>query len=82
MSVIQNFTGFWNLWRDSTVKRDYQLLDKIHPNRIRSAEEWIRKTGFNGSHQTSKSSLPVQQTRAQWIRVILLPQTSARAHLH
>jgi hypothetical protein len=34
--------GFWNSWKDNTVKRDYEFLDKIHPNRIRSAEEWMR----------------------------------------
>jgi NmrA-like family len=43
MSVRDNFTGFWNLWKYRIVKRDYALLDEIHPNRIRSAEEWFRK---------------------------------------
>ncbi|KAK6860009.1 NmrA family protein [Apiospora arundinis] len=46
----QNFTGFWNVWRhshrsntrNSVVRRDYALLDEIHPRRIRSAEEWFR----------------------------------------
>jgi len=43
MSVRDNFTGFWNLWKYGIVKRDYALLDEIHPNRIRSAEEWFRR---------------------------------------
>ena len=44
-----NFTGFWNLWNlwkygggnDGITKRDYKLLDEIHPNRIRSAKQWF-----------------------------------------
>ncbi|PON20667.1 hypothetical protein TGAM01_v210452 [Trichoderma gamsii] len=36
MTVRENFTGFWHLWRDSgynkgLIKRDYKLLDAIHP---------------------------------------------------
>jgi hypothetical protein len=42
MSVRDNFTGFWNLWKYGIVKRDYALLDEIHPNRIKSAEQWFR----------------------------------------
>lgn len=41
MTVRDNFTGFWNLWKHRVIKRDYALLDEIHPNRIRSAEEWF-----------------------------------------
>ncbi|CAF3452369.1 hypothetical protein FGSG_07809 [Fusarium graminearum PH-1] len=48
MSVKDNFTGFWNLWRHSggnkgVIRRDYDLLDEIHPNRIRTAEEFFRR---------------------------------------
>jgi hypothetical protein len=43
MSVRDNFTGFWNLWKYRVINRDYALLDEIHPKRIRSAEEWFRK---------------------------------------
>lgn len=43
MNVRDNFTGFWNLWKYGVVKRDYDLLDQIHPHRIRSAEEWFRR---------------------------------------
>ena len=31
MSVRDNFTGFWNLWKYRVVNRDYALLDEIHP---------------------------------------------------
>ena len=43
MSTRDNFTGFWNLWKFGIVKRDYALLDEIHPNRCRSAEAWFRR---------------------------------------
>src|ERR1700730_2933655 len=43
MSIRDNFTGFWNLWKYGVVKRDYSLLDEIHPNRIRSAEQRLRR---------------------------------------
>ncbi|KAF2871140.1 hypothetical protein BDV95DRAFT_494746 [Massariosphaeria phaeospora] len=47
MSVRDNFTGFFNLWRHSgqnrgVIRRDYALLDEIHPTRIRTVEEWFR----------------------------------------
>lgn len=46
MTVRQNFTGFWNLWKDSgknqgMIKRDYKILDEVHPNRIRTVEQWF-----------------------------------------
>jgi hypothetical protein len=53
LSFEKNFTGFWNLWRASkgnkgVMQRNYELLDEIHPKRIRSAEEWFRKEAENG----------------------------------
>ncbi|SCO91385.1 related to nitrogen metabolic regulation protein nmr [Fusarium oxysporum] len=47
LTVKEDFTGFWNMWRDSggndgVIKRDYELLDKFHPNRIRSVERFFR----------------------------------------
>jgi uncharacterized protein YbjT (DUF2867 family) len=41
MSFRDNFTGFWNMWKHNIIKRDYALLDEIHPNRIRTAEQWM-----------------------------------------
>ncbi len=48
MTFLENFTGFWTMWRNSggnkgVIKRDYALLDEIHPNRIRTAEEFFRR---------------------------------------
>lgn len=48
MTVQQNFTGWWSLWRASgyntgIIRRDYSQLDKIFPGRIRTAEEFLRR---------------------------------------
>ena len=43
MSVRDNFTGFWNVWKHGIVERNYAVLDQIHPNRIKTAEEWLRR---------------------------------------
>ncbi|KOS19512.1 NmrA-like family domain-containing protein 1 [Escovopsis weberi] len=53
MTMRQNFTGFWNVWRHSggnrgVVRRDFKLLDEIHPGRIRSAEEWFAREENRG----------------------------------
>ncbi|RYP51770.1 hypothetical protein DL768_002956 [Monosporascus sp. mg162] len=53
MTYRQNFEGFWTMWRHSggnsgVIQRDYKLLDEIHPNRIRSVEEWFRKEEKRG----------------------------------
>ncbi|MEZ0365028.1 NmrA family NAD(P)-binding protein [Mycobacterium sp. pUA109] len=51
MTVRDNFTGFWNLWRHRIVKRDYALLDEIHPNRIKSAEQWFTRQDQSAKEQ-------------------------------
>ena len=47
MTVRQNFSGFWNMWKNSggnkgVVQRNYAFLDEVFPGRIKSAEEWFR----------------------------------------
>ncbi len=43
MTIRENFTGFWNFWKYRVITRDYKLLDEIHPDRIRTAEEFFRR---------------------------------------
>src|SRR6202012_1737341 len=43
MNFRDNFTGFWNIWKHGVIQRDYTLLDDIHPHRIRSVEDWLRR---------------------------------------
>lgn len=50
MTIKQNFTGWWNIWRASgynkgVIQRDYDLLDRIFPGRIRTAEQFFRRIG-------------------------------------
>lgn len=54
MTMRRNFTGFFNLWRASggntgVIRRDYALLDRIYPGRIRSVEEWLRRENEKGN---------------------------------
>ncbi|CAJ2504469.1 Uu.00g118630.m01.CDS01 [Anthostomella pinea] len=53
LTLRQNFTGFWMLFRHSggnagVLRRDYKLLDEIHPGRVRNAEEWFRREEERG----------------------------------
>ena len=45
----ENFSGFWNTWKDELTKRDYKLLDEILPTRVKSIKEWMEKTGYDGT---------------------------------
>ncbi|KAF2812086.1 NAD(P)-binding protein [Mytilinidion resinicola] len=51
MTYRENFSGFWNTWKDNLVKTDYALLDGILPDRVKSLGEWMRLTGYNGGHK-------------------------------
>ncbi|KAH8589947.1 hypothetical protein B0O99DRAFT_722601 [Bisporella sp. PMI_857] len=48
MKIEENFTGFWHVWAEDLLKRDYNLLDEIHPGRIKSAEEFFRREEERG----------------------------------
>ncbi|KAH7385050.1 hypothetical protein BKA64DRAFT_748520 [Cadophora sp. MPI-SDFR-AT-0126] len=44
----QNFSGFWNTWKESVLQRDYEFLDRILPDRVKSVKEWMGLTGYTG----------------------------------
>ncbi|RBQ73034.1 hypothetical protein VDGD_00880 [Verticillium dahliae] len=53
MTQRQNFTGFWTMWKHSggnkgVVRRDFALLDEIHPGRVKTAEEYFRREDARG----------------------------------
>ncbi|CZT51458.1 related to nitrogen metabolic regulation protein nmr [Rhynchosporium secalis] len=50
MTVRENFSGFWNAWKDNLSTRDYDLLDEILPTRVKSVKEWMIKTGYTGEY--------------------------------
>jgi hypothetical protein len=51
MTYRQNFSGFWNGWKDGLVKVDYALLDEILPTRVKSLREWMEIVGYTGQHE-------------------------------
>ncbi|KAK5553556.1 hypothetical protein LTR46_008532 [Exophiala xenobiotica] len=44
----ENFSGFWNTWKDELTTRDYRLLDEILPTRVKSVREWMEMTNYTG----------------------------------
>jgi hypothetical protein len=48
----ENFAGWWSAWHDDLITRDYALLDRILPDRVRDLEEWMHKTKYNGRQRS------------------------------
>ncbi|KAJ6144139.1 hypothetical protein N7470_008034 [Penicillium chermesinum] len=53
LSYRENFTAWWKLYARSAdnkgiLQRDYELLDRIFPERVRSLEQWMHKVGYTG----------------------------------
>ncbi|TVY53563.1 NmrA-like family domain-containing protein 1 [Lachnellula cervina] len=49
----EHFGPWWQIFRESggntgLWKRDYELLDEIMPDRIKSVEQWMRKVAYDG----------------------------------
>lgn len=56
MTVRENFSGWWRIYQRSAgnkgvVRRDYAMLDRILPTRVKSIQEWMEKTGYNAEHK-------------------------------
>lgn len=50
MTWRENFSAWWRFWGEGLgADRDFELLDRIHPARIKSLVDWMRKTGYDGS---------------------------------
>jgi uncharacterized protein YbjT (DUF2867 family) len=59
MTIKENFSNWWRLYQQSggnkgVLKRDYELLDEIHPQRTRSLKQWMERVGYDGD--TTKNS--------------------------
>lgn len=49
MTWRANFSAWWSFWGEGWgEKRDWALLDKIHPQRIKSLKEWMEKNEYDG----------------------------------
>lgn len=51
MTYGDNFSHWMNVYRANVIKKDYELLDEILPDRVRSVGEWIQKTGWQGEER-------------------------------
>jgi hypothetical protein len=61
----QNFIGFFSVWRDKFAKRDYTLLDKILPTRVKKLVEWMKKSNYTGEYRpvlidVARGSFPIK----------------------
>ena len=53
MTFIENFTPWWKYWgQGKPEKRDFALLDKIHPNRLKSLREWMERHNYDGQSRS------------------------------
>ncbi|WP_040833994.1 NmrA family NAD(P)-binding protein [Nocardia brevicatena] len=75
MTVRENFTGFWNNWKFETVTRDYELLDEIHPHRIRTVEQWLRHEDQLG-HSQGRGTLAERIQPENWERQVPILKNS------
>lgn len=48
MTFEENFTGFWNMWHDRIIKRDYNMLNAIHPGHL-TLKTWMQKSHYDGN---------------------------------
>lgn len=49
MTWRANFGAWWLYWGEGwPEKRNWALLDKIHPQRIKSLKEWMEKNNYDG----------------------------------
>ncbi|EKM60592.1 uncharacterized protein PHACADRAFT_203765 [Phanerochaete carnosa HHB-10118-sp] len=48
----ENFTAFWNLFRDDIIKRDMTWIRKVNPDG-QNLEKWMRETKYKGELELS-----------------------------
>jgi hypothetical protein len=50
MTWRENFSAWWRFWGEGWgADRNFELLDRIHPNRVKTLAEWMQKTGYRGA---------------------------------
>ena len=49
MTWRENFRAWWMFWGEGRAeKRDWALLDRIHPQRIKSLKDWMERNKYDG----------------------------------
>ena len=56
LTFYQNFAAWWRIYQQSggnkgLLRRDYKLLDEIHPDRVRSMKQWMQRVGYDGDQK-------------------------------
>jgi hypothetical protein len=52
MTWRQNFSVWWRYWGEGRAeRRDFTLLNRIHPGRIKSLGEWMKMAHYDGSRK-------------------------------
>jgi uncharacterized protein YbjT (DUF2867 family) len=56
LTLEQNFGNWWNVYQKSAGNKgilqvDYEQLDKLLPDRLKSVEEWMRKENYTGERK-------------------------------
>jgi hypothetical protein len=46
-TIRESFSGFWCLWRDDIIKRDFHWIQSVHPNTL-SLADWMKQTNYTG----------------------------------
>lgn len=64
LTVEQNFSAWMRLYQrcggnNGILQRDYALLDRIHPGRVKSLREWMVKTGYDAGGMKQYTVRPV-----------------------
>jgi hypothetical protein len=66
MTYRQNFTAWWKFWGEGMAcPRDLELLNRVHPKRIKSLEEWMRTVRYDGKRRSVLKGLEDLQRHAQ-----------------
>lgn len=57
MTFGDNFAHWWRLYQESAnntglIQRDYEFLDKIVPDRVKTVEEWMNKVNYTGAKES------------------------------
>lgn len=70
LTYRENFTNWFNLYKASAgnkglITRDYELLDRILPDRHRSMEDWMKRTGYTGEAKSVLVSARAEGAKSQ-----------------
>jgi len=64
LTTYDNFSAWWRIYQNSggnnahsLLKRNYALLDEIHPGRTRSLKQWMERVGYDGDKKLAATTV-------------------------